>query len=352
MDDRPNIFDLDRTQLCELVGQWGMPAYRADQLLKWVYQQSVDDVEEMSNIGREHRQVVAERLRLGSGRVVKDQEATDGTRKLLVRWDSGTGGETECVSIPAQKRRTACVSTQVGCAVGCKFCASGLEGLAGNLSSGQIVEQIWRLNQLDPAQRVTHVVFMGMGEPLANYAELVKAIRTIMAEWALHLSGRRLTVSTVGLPAQMRRLASEGLPVTLAISLHASNDRLRRELIPWAESVSIRQLIEAGRYYFDTTGREVTLEYLLLGGVNDRPEHATQLADVARQLRCNVNLIAYNPIEGLPFKQPADDTVARFQSLLQRAGVNTQLRASRGRDIAAACGQLRRQAAGANGVKA
>ena len=172
---------------------------------------------------------------------------------------------------------------------------------------------------------------------------MVAAVRTLMADWGLGISGRRITISTVGLPAQMRRLAETELPVTLAISLHAPNDALRRELIPWAEYVTVHQLIEAGQYYFQKTGREVTLEYILLRNVNDRAQHARELAGVARKLRGNVNLIRYNEVKGLPYERPATEDVLRFQHILQEAGIKAQIRASRGRDIAAACGQLRHE---------
>jgi 23S rRNA (adenine2503-C2)-methyltransferase len=208
------------------------------------------------------------------------------------------------------------------------------------------VEQAWRLAQLPGVGRITNVVFMGMGEPLANFEAVVAAIRTLTAAWGMGISARRITVSTVGLPAQIRRLAQIDLPITLAISLHAPNDAIRRQLIPWAEFVSIDQLVDAGRAYFEHTGREITLEYLLLGQVNDQPEHARELALVARRLRANVNLIRYNEVRGLPYQRPGSDDVHRFQAILRRAHVNAHIRASRGRDIAAACGQLRHETRG------
>jgi len=240
-------------------------------------------------------------------------------------------------------RRTACISSQIGCPVGCRFCASGLGGLDGNLTAGQIVEQVWLLNQLPDVPRISHIVFMGMGEPLSNFDQVTKAIRMLMADWAMGISGRKITLSTVGLPAQIRRLAELDLPITLAISLHAPNDDIRRKLIPWAEYVTIDQLLAAGQYYFRKTGREVTLEYTLIASVNDRPENARQLAQIARKLRSNINLIRYNEVPGLPFGRPEDEVVRRFQKSLRQAGINVHIRASRGRDIAAACGQLRHE---------
>lgn len=346
MSESSHIFDHDPQSLRELVGSLGMPAFRAAQILQWVYEKGVCDWQQMTNLSRADRDKLAACLDIQRSQLAAHQLATDGTQKLLLHW-SGVG-ETECVMIPSDPprsshRRTACISSQVGCPVGCRFCASGLGGLQNNLTTGQIVEQVWRLNQLDDVDRISHVVFMGMGEPLSNFTAVTGALRTLTAEWATHISARRITLSTVGLPAQIRRLADVGLPINLAISLHAPNYNLRRELIPWADYVSIDQLIHAANDFFDATSREVTLEYILLGGVNDQSEHARQLASLTRRMRCNVNLIRYNEVKSLPYQRPATEDVHRFQKVLQQASVNTQLRASRGRDIAAACGQLRTQ---------
>lgn len=241
-------------------------------------------------------------------------------------------------------RRTACLSTQVGCPVRCKFCASGMEGLQGQLTAGQIVEQALRLLYAMPAERrLTNIVFMGMGEPLANFGPTVQAVRTLMAPWAFGISARKITVSTVGLPPQMKRLADLQIPITLAISLHAPNDELRRKIIPWANRISIDQIVDAGRYYFDKTGRELTLEYIMLDGVNTLPEHARQLAGIAKLLRANVNLIYFNEVPELDFRRPNGATVFGFQNTLRAQHVNCHIRRSRGREIAAACGQLARQ---------
>ncbi len=361
---RPHIFDLDPASLRDLVKQWGWPAFRADQVLEWVYRHAVADPAAMTNLAARDRTVLAERIDFLTGETIADLTGSDGTRKLLIRWKTApaasqtessialplAGGaespsETECVMIPADDRRTACISSQVGCPVGCTFCASGIGGLDGNLTAGRIVEQVWLLNRDLHAigERISNVVFMGMGEPLANYAAVMHAVRTLMAPWGLHIGARRITISTVGLPRAIVRLADEDLPVTLAISLHAPNDALRRELIPWAEYTTIADLMDAGRYYFQQTGREVTLEYILLGGVNDQPDHAGQLASVAKTLRANVNLIRYNEVAGLPYARPGDAAVRTFQEVLRQRGVNAHIRASRGRDIAAACGQLRHE---------
>jgi len=351
MPEKPHIFDLTREQLVARVTDWGWPKFRADQVLQWVYERGVGDPQAMSNLSKRDRELLGERLRFETLGVAQHQRATDGTQKLLLEVDGGPS-TTECVMIPAERRRTACLSSQIGCPVGCRFCASGLGGLERNLTAGQIVEQVWQLNRVvdfgsTEPNHITNVVFMGMGEPLTNFDNVVRAIRTLTAKWAFDLSGRRITVSTVGLPAQIRRLAEVDIPLTLAISLHAPNDALRRKLIPWAEHTTIDALVEAGHHYFKQTGREITLEYILLREVNDRVEHAEQLARIARRLRSHVNLIRYNEVRGLPFSRPASDDVRKFQQALRAAKVNVHIRASRGRDIAAACGQLRHeQAAG------
>ncbi|MFN7395381.1 MAG: 23S rRNA (adenine(2503)-C(2))-methyltransferase RlmN [bacterium] len=348
----------------------GMPAFRGAQILEWVYQKGVIDPAAMTNLSAHDRQTLAREMDFLTGQIVQRQSASDGTEKLLIAWDQpGVGAEarqtTECVMIPSDDRRTACVSSQVGCPVGCKFCASGLGGLESNLSSGRIVEQVWRLREMlrdgqgaggrvsrfaRDFPRITNVVFMGMGEPLANFANVLGAVRTICALWGHGISARKVTISTVGLPAAIERLAEQcELPITLALSLHAPTDAIRRELIPWAQYSTIRQLLDACAKWFAKTGREITLEYTLLRGVNDRAEHAEELARLAKSLRANVNLIRYNENSGLPFGRPRDEDVHEFQRRLREASVNSHIRASRGRDIAAACGQLRHEARGGGG---
>ena len=354
MTDRPLIFDLDVQELRRVMTERRMPSYRADQVQSWVFRRHLSDPQEMSNLSPHDRRVLNRCLRFGSSHVVTHQQASDGVQKLLLAWEptpvdgertrvSADWPQTECVMIPMGNRRTACISSQVGCPVGCHFCASGIGGFEQNLSAGQMIEQVWRMETLPGVGRITHVVFMGMGEPLANFTAVTKAIRLLMAPWCMGISGRRLTVSTVGLPAQIRRLGALRLPITLAISLHAPNDELRRTLIPWADNVTLNQLVEAAQDYFAQTHREITLEYILLRSVNDRPEHAHQLVRIARRLRCNVNLIRYNEVKDLPYDRPISVDVHRFQTILVQAGVNTLIRASRGRDISAACGQLRHE---------
>ncbi len=355
-----------------------MPGFRAKQILEWVYQKGIADAALMSNLSKRDRDLLAAEMTFLSGDIVAHKKASDGTQKLLIQWtDAGapepaapapttlslpvagqspandSARQTECVMIPARDaagdRRTACISSQIGCPVGCKFCASGLGGLDGNLSAGRIVEQVWRLCRLtneknEPLGRISNVVFMGMGEPLSNFGPVTKAIVTINALWGLAISARKITISTVGLPAAIEKLAAEfDLPVTLALSLHAPTDEIRRSLIPWADYSTIQQLLAACQKWFDKTGREITLEYTLLRNINDQPSHAERLGSLARTLRANINLIRYNEVAGLPFSRPEDDDVLEFQRILKDRGVNTHIRSSRGRDIAAACGQLRHE---------
>lgn len=381
----PHIFDMTLEELQAWCVERRMQKFRAAQIMEWVYEKGVADPGAMSNLSKLDRETLAAHMTFLSGTIVRRQSATDGVEKLLIEWDDSDAGrsqektglpvlgaaagdpsrQTECVMIPAEDRRTACISSQIGCPVGCRFCASGLGGLDGNLSAGRIVEQVWLLQKLirdeeaaaNPAAptvparkppRISNIVFMGMGEPLANFAAVTRAIRIMNAAWGFNISARKITISTVGLPQAIERLATDfDLPVTLALSLHAPNDLIRRELIPWANYTTITDLLASCQKWFEKTGREITLEYTLLRGVNDRPEHAAELAALAKSLRANINLIRYNEVEGLPFKRPLDDQVRDFQELLRARGINSHIRASRGRDIKAACGQLRHETAGA-----
>ena len=336
------LFDLTPETLAAIDVLRDGPGYRAGQILEWVYRKGAERFDDMTNLPKGLRAQLAGTVSLYESAIVRETPSADGTRKLLLRW--GDGATTECVLLPDGDRRTACVSTQVGCPVGCAFCASGLDGLERNLSAGQIVEQAMLLNRLCRDEGgLTNVVFMGLGEPLANYEATVRAVRTINADWGMNIGARRITVSTVGLPGPMRRLADEGLQITLALSLHAPDDELRRRLVPWARKITIDELVGAAAYYFEKTGREITIEYVLLAGVNDGPDPARRLADVSRRMRSNVNLIGYNPVEGLPYERPTNEASQRFLAVLRDGGVNAHLRRSRGQDIDGACGQLRRR---------
>lgn len=336
------LFDLTPEHLCGLFEQWGEPAYRAKQVLEWAFLKGASDFAQMSNLPKPLRSRLAEELPFYQSEIVERRRAPDGTQKLLLGW--ADGATSECVLIPDKDRNTACISTQVGCPVGCLFCASGINGLQRQLTAGQIVEQAMRVRQVCGEEiRLSNVVFMGLGEPLANYDATVHAIRTINADWGMGIGARKITVSTVGLPKQMKRLAKEGLQITLALSLHAPTEELRSELIPWAKNVSIEELTEAARDYFAQTGREITIEYVLLAGKNDSPQHARNLVTIVRRMRANLNLIPFNPVEGLPFRRPTDQAIGMFLDVLRDRGITVHIRRSRGRDVDAACGQLRRR---------
>jgi 23S rRNA (adenine2503-C2)-methyltransferase len=348
---RRSLFSETPESLAAAASDSGWPRRIGAQVLKWVWERGVLDPAAMTDLSVAQRSWLAERFAGLEGIEVAAQQASDGTRKLLLGWPEADREDpskrTECVMIPAEARRTACISSQIGCPVGCRFCASGL-GFDGNLSPGRIVEQVFRLGRTEGVGRISHIVFMGMGEPLANLPSVTAAIRVLNAPWGAGISARRITVSTVGVPSAIRRFAKFELPVNLALSLHAPNDELRRRIIPWAEFASIPEILDACSEWFAKSGREITLEYLLLGGFNDRPEHARELASVAKRLRSNVNLIRWNEVKGMPFDRPGTEDVLHFQRILRERGVNTHIRASRGRDIAAACGQLRHEQAAAS----
>lgn len=346
MSDRAHLLDASPTQLAGWLTERGEPGYRARQILAWAYQRRARTFDAMSDLPAELRAQLGEGFCVRAGQEIARSEAPGGTAKLLVRW--GDGSTTESVMIPAPRgsaRRTVCLSTQVGCDVGCRFCASGIGGSMRNLTVGEVLEQAVSVAELlaERDERLSHVVFMGMGEPLANYDVTVEAVRRINAEWGLGIAQRRVTISTVGLPKQIERLAGEGLQATLALSLHAPNDALRAELIPWAEGISLAALLPACRRYLELTGREVTLEYCLLSGVNDARHHADELARIAIDLRAHVNLLMYNPVEGLPYERPSRNRSIDFLKRLREAGAAAHLRESRGLETDAACGQLRRR---------
>jgi len=335
---KPSVLEMTVEQLRVAATQAGLPAYRADQLADWVWRKGVTDPAKMANLPAS----VVEAFEIATTCPVGRADSRDGTLKLLLATRDGQHIET--VMIPEPPRATACLSTQIGCGIGCGFCASGQDGLVRNLSAGEIVEQVLHLQQA-AERRITNVVLMGMGEPLANYDAVLSAIRTIVDPKRLAVSARKVTVSTVGLPKAIRRLAREAPPVTLAISLHAPTDAIRRRLIPAAAKTPLADVLAAASDFYGAHKREVTLEYVLLAGVNDSMLCADALAQLARPLRCNVNLIRYNPVASLGYQAPSAAKVKAFASQLRSKGVNVHVRRSRGADADAACGQLRRRMA-------
>ena len=270
--------------------------------------------------------------------------SSDGTDKLLIRF--ADGGEVECVLLRDGPRRSICVSSQVGCAMGCVFCASGLDGVDRNLTSGEIVEQMLRLqHRLAEDERLSHIVMMGMGEPLANLPNVLAALASARNPDFLGISPRRITISTVGLPPAIDRLSTEGVPYNLAVSLHAPNDELRTQLVPVNEKIGINAVLDAADRYFEANGRRLTFEYVLLGGINDNERCANQLASILKTRNVMLNVIPYNPVAGLPYQTPSSRAIAQFKDVLTRSGINVMFRQRKGDEINAACGQLRRNRA-------
>jgi 23S rRNA (adenine2503-C2)-methyltransferase len=319
----------------------GLPAYRAGQVWRWLFEKRANEFEQMSDLPKAMRGLLAENFRIWTTTVAFHQTAADGTEKLLV--ELADRQQIECVLIREGKRRTVCISTQVGCAMGCVFCASGLEGVARNLTTGEIVEQMLRLARLLPDdERISNIVVMGMGEPLANLDELLAALDVASSPDGLGIGARRITVSTVGLPPAIDRLAELDLHYHLAVSLHAPNDELRNELVKVNKKTGIEPILAAADRYFERTGRRLTFEYVLLGGVNDRPEHARELVKLLRGKVALLNVIPYNPVAGLPYQMPSAAVLGRFMQILIEGGINVQVRQRKGDRIDAACGQLRR----------
>ena len=326
----------------------GQPGFRAAQLLDWVYRRRARSFEAMSDLPAAFRATLAERFTLGSIETVRRLGSHDTTQKFLFRLPDNQLIET--VLIPASPalygeasdRRTLCISTQVGCAYGCKFCASGLDGWKRNLRAGEIVEQILRAEEA-AGERVNNLVFMGMGEPLANYDQLLRAIGIINAPWGVGLGARHITVSTSGLAPQIRQLADQPLQIRLAISLHGATDEVRTQIMPVNRKYPLAVLIDACRYYHARKKQKLTFEYILINNVNDTEEQALALARLAAELEAKVNLIPYNTVEGLEWSRPPLARQQAFQSTLRTRGVSANLRREKGHDIAAACGQLRRQ---------
>ncbi len=344
------LLDLDLPELTALVGELGQPAFRARQIWAWLYQKFAADYTEMTNLPRTLTEALTGRTEFAPLSVVIEKVAHDGqTRKVLFRLPDGA--EIESVLMLYPDRATVCVSTQAGCAMACSFCATGQLGLTRNLQPGEIVQQVLHFERFlarttDPAltlghRRVSNLVFMGMGEPLANYVNLWKAIRRFHDPDGVNLSARKMTVSTVGLAPMIRRFAQEDLPVNLAISLHAANDTLRSSMLPVNLRFPIAQLMEACREYIAQTNRRLSFEYTLVDGQNDSVAAARELGLLLRGMLCHVNLIPMNPVPGSGQRGSTGERVRAFQTELDRYGIPNSVRVEKGRDIQAACGQLK-----------
>jgi 23S rRNA (adenine2503-C2)-methyltransferase len=343
------LLELSHDELLAWLRERGQPPLRARQLRRWVVAGRAESFEQMTDLPLGlRRDLAAELVPLGS-RIARQLASADGTHKLLLRLHDGQ--LIECVLIQENDRRTACISTQVGCGMGCVFCASGLDGVARNLGPGEILEQLVRLrNLLPPGERLTNIVVMGMGEPLANLENLIAALDVATHKDGLGIGARHITVSTVGLPLKMRRLADLGKQYHLAVSLHAPDDELRTRIVPTNDKTGIRDILEAADYFFEKNGRRVTFEYVLLRDLNDRPHHAQALARLLAGRCAHVNLIPFNDVAGLPYCRPTDEAVAAFVRRLKQEGLSVKVRKRKGSEIDAACGQLRRSEPGAAGA--
>ena len=330
------------------MAEHGQPGFRAGQLLEWIYRKRAPGFDAMTDLPAGLRAMLAGHFSASSIEVVRRLGSNDTTQKFLFRL--GDGQLIETVLIPASPalygeasdRRTLCISTQVGCAYRCKFCASGLDGWKRNLRAGEIVEQILQAEKIS-GERVNNLVFMGMGEPLANFDQLIRAIGIINAPWGIGLGARHITVSTSGLAPQIRLLAEQPLQIRLAISLHGATDGVRTRIMPVNRKYPLSVLLDACRYYHSRKNQKLTFEYILIDGVNDTQEQAVALAGLAVGLEAKINLIPYNTVEGLSWTRPPLARQKAFQHTLHLRGIAATLRREKGHDIAAACGQLRRQ---------
>jgi 23S rRNA (adenine2503-C2)-methyltransferase len=343
-----DIRSLQVADLEEAVQRFGEPVYRARQIAEWLYHKRVESFDEMTDLPREFRARLAGEFEFNKIGIVRIMGSVDTTRKFLFRLSDESLIET--VLIPASPalygsrsdRRTLCVSTQVGCAYGCKFCASGLEGFSRNLQPNEIVDQMMAVER-ESGEKIDNIVFMGMGEPLANLTNVMNAIRIINAPWGLGTGARHITVSTSGLAPQIRKLADERLQIRLAISLHGATDEVRNQIMPINRRYNLETLLAACDYYAKHKKQRLTFEYILIKNVNDSPDEAQRLGRIARRLGARVNLIPYNAVQGLPWSRPSPEQQEKFLSILRQAEVAATLRREKGHDIDAACGQLRLQ---------
>jgi 23S rRNA (adenine2503-C2)-methyltransferase len=353
---RPSIHGETLDSLGARLAEAGEPAYRARQVLDWLYKKRATGWDQMTNLSRTLRAWLAESFDIDSTSLVLDRQSEDVTDKLLLELRDRSLIETVIIRAPQEgvgldnSRKTICISTQVGCAMGCKFCASGLDGLKRDLSAGEIVHQIIQVCRREDAHTpraraelasFDNLVVMGMGEPLHNYDNLLRALTILNAEWGLGFGARRITISTSGLVPKILQLAEEPAGFRLAISLHGATNEVREQIMPVNRRWPLEELIPAIRVFAGKHGRMVTLEFILIEDVNDTPDQAARLRDIAGDLHAHVNLIPYNAVEGLPWKRPSLARQQKFVDLLAERGVSVTLRREKGHDIDAACGQLR-----------
>jgi 23S rRNA (adenine2503-C2)-methyltransferase len=335
---KKTLLDYGLKDLKKAVADCGFPEYRGKQVWDWLYK-GAEHIGEMKNLPAPIINRLEEDFVTGIPRIVKKRvSALDGTAKYLVEYSDGS--MVECVYLLYRFGRTVCVSSQVGCRIGCSFCASTKGGLVRSLSSGEIIGQVLAV-QRDAGERITNVVVMGSGEPMDNFENIVGFIRLLGMKEGLNIGLRHITVSTCGLVPEIKRLADLRLPITLSVSLHAADDETRLRLMPVARNYKIKEVLEGCRYYAQRTGRRITFEYALVEGVNDSPGDAAKLANLLKGMLCNVNLIPVNPIEGAGFRQPGHARIKAFRRALEDKGIAVTVRREMGRDIAGACGQLK-----------
>lgn len=339
MSEKTDIKSMDLEELKTFFSDMGEKAFRAKQVYEWLHVRQVESFEEMTNLSKTLRERLDETCRIITLRKEQVQiSKLDGTRKYLFLLEDGN--VIESVLMKYKHGNSVCISSQVGCRMGCRFCASTLDGLVRGLASAEMLDQIYQIGK-DIGERISNVVVMGTGEPMDNFDNLVKFITLLTDENGLHISQRNLTVSTCGIVPRMRELADKKLAITLALSLHASNQKKRLELMPVANKYDIHEVIDACRYYFEQTGRRVTFEYSLVGGVNDTKEDAKELTELIHGMICHVNLIPVNPIRERDYVQSNAHVIEAFKEKLERSGLTVTVRREMGRDIDGACGQLR-----------
>ncbi|MFP6753067.1 MAG: 23S rRNA (adenine(2503)-C(2))-methyltransferase RlmN [Pirellulaceae bacterium] len=340
------LLDPSSHRLSQWLQEQGEPAFRSRQIWRWLAIGRATCFAEMTDLPASLREKLDDLIPVWETTVLAHQQSEDGSEKLLLEFSSG--GQAECVLLRDGDRRTVCISSQVGCAMGCVFCASGLGGVDRDLATGEIIEQMIRLQHCLPEEeRISHIVMMGMGEPLANLDNVLSALEFSGDPEGLGISARRITISTVGLPAAIRKMAARECRYHLAVSLHAAEDSLRTRLVPVNQGIGLEDILSAADSYFDVSGRRLTFEYVLLAGVNDSPGDASRLGALLRGRPAMINLIPCNPVDGLPYQPPSSAAVRRFQQVLEDLGLNVQIRQRKGDKINAACGQLRRTVGGA-----
>lgn len=339
--EKKDIRSIKYEALTEIVKGYGEKAFRANQLYDWIHVKLVESFDEMGNISKDLKNKLSNEYIIYPVKKVTMQESKiDGTRKYLFSLHDDQ--LVESVFMKYSHGNSVCVSSQVGCRMGCKFCASTIDGLSRNLTAGEILGQVYAI-QKDTGERVSNIVIMGSGEPFDNFDNVTDFLDLISHEKGLNISGRNITVSTCGIVPKIYEFADMEFAATLAISLHASNDEKRKEIMPIANSYSIDEIINACKYFFDKTGRRLTFEYSLIVGVNDKDEDAKELSDILSGLNCHVNLIPVNPIKERSFESPSKEGALRFKNKLEKNHINVTIRREMGRDIDGACGQLRRR---------